>query len=115
VSNPPRQKGTKEETAFVNDWNAYFGSVGNGQAIRMPAGSRYDIHVSADDDDIVDVLSTKADRTERLVTLRFKDFMRLWGKANQDYDFRPTLRVESKRYRRFALHGIFFSKFGAKR
>lgn len=114
-----RQKGTREETAIVNEWNDYFGV--SHHARRMPAGSRYDVHVDGfSDPEIappVDVLVTRADKGERLATLRFKDLMTLWSEANTGgYELAPELHMESKRYARFALHTIFFTKFGkAKR
>jgi hypothetical protein len=102
----PKDKGTAEETAIVNDWNFHFeGEI----ARRMPAGALYDVFVDGQPGGI-DVLATRADRGERLVTLRHSDFMRLWERAYR----RPCLYIESKRYAKFALHTIFFSKFGKR-
>jgi hypothetical protein len=113
MANPPRQKGTTEETAIVNEWNAYFPRR---LARRMPAASRYDIHVDGAWPGIrvVDVLSTRADRGERLVTIRFEDFMSLWSDATTT-GAEPTLHIESKRYARTAIGTIFEKKFGRKR
>ena len=116
MANPPRKKGTTEETAIVNEWNGYGFEYGNHPARRMPAGSRYDIHVDGlDGPHTVDVLMTRADRGERLVTMRFSDFMPLYSMATADWDTAPELHIESKRYARFALHSIFFNKFGRKK
>ncbi len=111
MSNPPRQKGTKEETAIVNEWNGLL-SYG-ATARRMPASSVYDIHVEGFEP-AIEVLATRADRGERLVTLRFKDFVRLWGLANDDVLDAPELHIEAKRYARFAVNTLFASKFGKK-
>ena len=109
-----RQKGTTEETAIVNDWNGYMCDPRH-VARRMPAASRYDVHVDGSYPGayVIDILSTRQDRGERLVTMRFKDLMALYGTASRD--IAPSLHIESKRYARFALHGIFFSKFGKKK
>lgn len=109
MTNPPRKKGTAEETAIVIEWNDYFDD--GPYARRTPAGSRYDIHVDGWLPP-VEVLSTRADRGERLITLRFSDFMAL---VDGHVDPRPEIYIESKRYARFALHTIFFAKFGRKR
>ena len=109
-----RTKGTREETAIVNDWNArHHLCYGRHQARRMPASSRYDIYVDAGGPDraTYEVLATRADYGERLVTMRWGDFKELWDLASQHS---PNLRIEVKRYARFALHAIFFQKFGTK-
>lgn len=108
MSSPSKQKGTAEETAIVNDWNSY---LSHG-ARRMPAGARYDVHVDGHTAAPIDVLSTRADRGERLVTLRFHDFMRLHALCVAPA---PELHIESKRYARFSLHTIFESKFGKRK
>lgn len=108
-----RAKGTKEESAIVNDWNAgHYLCRGAHQARRMPANSRYDIYVDSGSDSrpTYDILSTRADYGERLVTMRWGDFKELWDLAREQS---PNLRIESKRYARFALHTIFFGKFGS--
>jgi hypothetical protein len=111
VSNPPRQKGTTEETAVVNDWNWDFVTP-KYKARRMPASSVYDIQVEGAAPP-ADVLMTRADYGERLVTLRFQDFAEIWANANAgELDLAPELHIEVKRYKRFSLHTIFFKKFG---
>jgi hypothetical protein len=109
MSNPSKQKGTGEETAIVNRINEF---DGRSRARRAPNGAHYDVHVDTAGDacyEFIDVLSTRADRGERLVTLRFEDFLDIWAYSALG------LHIESKRYARFALHTIFFSKFGRKK
>jgi hypothetical protein len=115
MANPPRQKGTTEETAIVNEWNNYFAAFEvEHVARRMPAGARYDIEVDGfewGDRSPIEVLSTRSDRGERLVTLRFADFMDLYGIGKEP----PVLHIEAKRYARTAIGTIFEKKFGRKR
>jgi hypothetical protein len=105
VSNPPKQKGTAEETSDVRDW----WTVGRA-AKREPAGAPYDVHVPAKNGflvQIVETLATRSDRGERMVTMRHRDFRDLIEQL-------PHVEVheEVKRYSRFALHSIFEKKFG---
>lgn len=111
MANPPRAKGTREETAIVNDWNERHGMCHAHKARRMPASSTYDIFVDAGSTErpYYDVLATRADYGERLITMRWGDFKELWDLAAHHS---PNLRMEVKRYRAFALHKIFFDKFG---
>ena len=116
MANPPKKKGTTEESAFVKDWNTYFGGYIH-KARRMPASSVYDIEVDGfeyGDRPAIDVLATRADRGERLVTLRFTDFLNLYGGYDHEIE-PPVLHVEVKRYARFATNTIFEKKFGKRK
>jgi len=107
-----RAKGTAEETRIVNRWNDYFGRV---VARRTAASSAYDVRVQVGDvtREPFEVLATRADRGACLYTLREEDFLRLFH--SYAFYFSTPVHIESKRYARFALHTIFFSKFGRKR
>lgn len=109
MANPPRQKGTKEETSIVARWNLYWGRK---VARRNPASALFDItvEVGVPIHDPIEVLSIRADRGERLYVLREEDFLSLFGA----YEFaRGTpVHIEAKRYARFQTWTLFFSKFG---
>ena len=115
MSNPSKQKGTKFETKIVNDLNDHFGgaTVGGVYAKRMPAGSRYDIYNVRPTNPgytPTDILVAKADYGPPLVTLRWSDFLSLWGLAmGEAYD--GPLHIEAKRLAKIALHSIFEEKF----
>lgn len=111
MSNPPKRKGTAEETSIVRRWNEWAGRI---IARRTAASSTFDILVQDGEaiHEPIEVLSTRADRGQRLYTLREDDFLTLWGA----YEFarHTPVHIESKRYARFALHTIFEKKFGRK-
>lgn len=110
-----RQKGTAEETRIVNAWNEW---ICRDVARRNPAGAPWDVTVEMRQPspslDPIQVLSTRADRGEPLYTLRETDFIGLVDAASSIMGDKP-IHIESKRYARFALHTIFFSKFGKRK
>jgi hypothetical protein len=107
MSNPPKQKGTAGETELVRMLQAE-----GVPAWRNPPSAIFDVSVPGDYDGmrVIEVLATRPDRGQWLVTLTFKDFMFLY-----DRDVRYPLAVEVKRYARFAHHKIYEAKFGRKR
>jgi hypothetical protein len=109
VTNPSRKKGTSGEGEVVDLWNDYFGCP---IARRNPASAKFDITVSEKPalHPPIEVLATRPDRGEWLVTLRHSDFMEVFG----DSEFYRTtpVHIEVKRYSRFAHHEIFRKKFG---
>ena len=116
MANPSKQKGTAFETKIVNDLNKAFGSqvVGGVFAQRTPASSRYDIvNVRPTNPEFipVDIVVAKADYGPPLVTMRWQDFLMLWGcMMGESYD--GPLHIEAKRLSKIALHKIFQEKFG---
>ena len=107
MANPPKKKGTAGETELLKLLPAY--------AQRTSAGMNYDIYVPGGTDVTfrpTEVLATRPDRGRWLVTLDLDAFLRMYYDTTQDYDLRPHLKIEVKRYKRFALHTIFEQKFG---
>jgi hypothetical protein len=104
VANPPRKKGTAYETEVVREIE------GSGlQATRTPAGSRYDISVKGGTGRTIDGLATRTDRGQSLVTIRLQDFIHLLTSHGD------AAHIECKRYKSFAHHTIFESKFGKEK
>jgi hypothetical protein len=109
MANPPRKKGTAAETELKRRIEAVLGSD---TCTRMPAGTTFDLRVyGAAGDPPIEVLATRPDRGQWLVTLRLDDLLQLYWDAPYVND----MHVEVKRYRRFSLHTIFEGKFGGKR
>ena len=103
MANPPRKKGTGEETAVVNDW------IADGfLARRMPAGSLYDIAIPVDarSAGVLEVLTMRADRGERLAVIRHQDLRTLLAGGKP-----RAVHEEVKRYRSLAVWTIFRKKF----
>lgn len=64
----------------------------------------------------IEVLATRPDRGQWLITLTLSDFKRLMLTLDAAAEpFVTEVHVEVKRYRRFSLHTIFNSKFGEKK
>ena len=104
MANPPRKKGTAAETELVNLLAEYKLTL-----TRQPAGSTYDLGRGGLDP-AIEVLATRPDRGEWLMTIRLKDFATLVRALDRSGPRR--LHVEVKRYARFALHSIWNQKFG---
>lgn len=101
MSNPPKAKGTAYETE-VKRALGYLGLV------RTPPGTKWDIELPGTAP--VEVLATRPDRGETLVTLRLVDFVALFDAYTKEKE-NPGLRIECKRYKAFSLHSIFHEKF----
>jgi hypothetical protein len=100
VSNPSKQKGTHGESELVG----YFQAAGF-PAIRTSPGMKHDITIVGDREKPLEVLATRPDRGQWLMTMRLEDFNNL---------YRLSLRqahVECKRYKKFSHHSIFEDKF----
>lgn len=116
MTNPPKKKGTAGETelrslivAFIVAAYRYIDAGTAERAVeRMPASAGYDLRVLGADGHRVEVLATRPDRGQWLVTLRLQDFLDLWN-AGQ---YPPDLHIEVKRYARMIWHTIFTGKFG---
>ena len=110
MANPPKAKGTGAETELKRRLAEYGIEVQ-----RTAASSTYDLDRGAGDEGL-EILATRPDRGEWLVTLRLHDLATLINIA----DANPLtsagvlpLHIEVNRYARFALHTIFKNKFGA--
>ncbi len=105
MANPSKQKGTAGETELVKRFRAE-----GFEARRTSPGMNYDVHVSPSPGYgmHVDALATRPDRGEWLVSVRLVDFIDLLNASTFG------ARLEVKRYKSFAHHGIFEKKFGRK-
>lgn len=103
MSNPSKAKGTRAETEFSRLMAAAGITLK-----RTEAGCPWDLESFpwVPDAQRMDVLATRPDRGEWLVTMRYRDVATLLQ------GYAVNLRVESKRYARFSLHSIFAAKFG---
>jgi len=108
MSNPPRQKGTSYETELVNQWNACFGD--SNPMVRNPASATFDLTKPGYGREPLEILATRPDRGQSLVTMRWTDFMSLFGSFT--FERSTPVHVEAKRYKRFSLHSIFEETFG---
>lgn len=107
MANPPKKKGTAGETELLRLLAGYGITVQ-----RRAASARHDLFregLGAP----VEVLATRPDRGEWLLSIRLDDFAELIREA--DDTWAPPLHIEVKRFKSFAHHRIFTSKFGRKR
>jgi hypothetical protein len=104
VANAPKKKGTGGETEFLRlmDWDGL---------VRTPPTTEWDLELPGFRPGI-DVLATRPDRGQWLVTIPAVEFRELLLAHLKLTDTMPRLRIEVKRYRRFSLHTIFEGKFG---
>ena len=107
MANPSKKKGTGGETELLRLLAAEGLTF-----VRTPPGTNYDL--TNQNPDILElqpleVLATRPDHGEWLVTLRLADFIVLL----QERELWET-HIEVKRYARFALHTIWNAKFGRK-
>jgi hypothetical protein len=100
VANPPRQKGTRFETAVVNRGLDYGLNIR-----RMPPGCRYDIHVWGSTGRTIEALAAKQNYGPALVTIPLDDFFHLL-KEHGD-----AAHIECKSLKKIALHSIYQDKF----
>lgn len=107
-----KQKGTGGETELrklLEDYGLLF--------VRTPASSDYDLTNARPDRmelEPLEVLATRPDRGEWLMTMRLEDFAMLL-EATAANPWSPGVietHIEVKRYARFALHTIWNKKFG---
>ncbi len=101
MANPPRKKGTGYETEIVREAEG-FGLT----AERQPSGARYDIGIRGGTGRTIDGLATRPDHGQSLVTIKLSDFLHLLASHGDG------AHIECKRYKSFAHHTIFESKFG---
>lgn len=116
MANPSKAKGTGGETELLR---ALLGRGVLGVRRTSP-GKLWDLERPAEDaNDYINALATRPDRGQWLVTLSLDDFCALVRYDDTASGERGIplsgLRVEVKRYARFALHRIFESKFGGKK
>lgn len=109
-----KQKGTGGETELrklLEERGLHF--------VRTPASSDYDLTNARPDVlelEPLEVLATRPDRGEWLMTMRLNDFVDLLTAAAAA-PWSPGVwetHIEVKRYARFALHTIFEKKFGPR-
>jgi len=103
VANPPKKKGTGAETELKSLLEARFGRPFR----RTPPGASWDLETAdgrGSADPPIMVLATRPDRGRWLFTMPLED----WA----DDPSSAEIRVESKRYKRFAHHTIYEEKFG---
>ena len=104
MANPPKKKGTGGETELLRLLAKLPGST----LVRTPASSNVDL-ARPGGEPVINVLATRPDRGEWLITMDLETFKTLvWAWE------RSALRVEVKRYARFALHAIWQKKFGTR-
>ena len=103
MSNPSKAKGTGGETELLR-------LLRLPGLVRTPASSNVDL-ARPGWDPAVRVLATRPDRGQWLITMDLETFCALLDAGEP---FEQKLEIECKRYKRFSLHGIFESKFGAK-
>lgn len=101
MANPPKKKGTAGETELLR-------VLSLPGLVRTPPTTSYDLARPGLAPPI-EVLATRPDHGEWLMTMRMEDFLHLLG------DDECELHIEVKRYARFALHTIWNSKFGRKK
>lgn len=110
MANPSKQKGTGGETELLRILAGYKLTF-----VRTPASSPYDLTNAAPhrfELHPLDLLATRPDRGEWLVTMRVDDFADLLKGHALGGDPWET-HIEVKRYKKFSLHTIFKGKFGA--
>jgi hypothetical protein len=108
MSNPSKQKGTGGETELLRLLD-YPGLV------RTPPTTLWDLELPGNDQ--FNVLATRPDHGQWLMTMDLNTFKTLFGfylSDRQTSRYEPGLRIEVKRYSRFALHAIWNKKFGRK-
>lgn len=110
MSNPPKQKGTGGETEVLRELT----HLGIDGLVRTSPGMPWD--VERDGTMPVEVLATRPDHGQWLITMTLADFQDLFTALDQDVQDEQNqklgLRIEVKRYRRFSHHTIFESKYG---
>lgn len=105
MANPPRKKGTGGETELLGILREDAPTLA-----RTAASSVIDLQRLGPDP--INVLATRPDNGQWLMTTNLDDFRRLLsGKVVLEVG----LNIEVKRYKKFSLHTIFEGKFGRKK
>lgn len=119
MANAPKKKGTAGETELLKLLAEY-----GLKFVRMPASADYDLTNATPhrlEPDPLEVLATRPDRGQWLMTMRLDDFAHLLyetgssGPVVYPWENPWETHIEVKRYSRFALHTIFEHEFGGKR
>ncbi len=105
MANPSKAKGTAGETELLRLLEKA-GVMG----VRNPPNADWDLTTKGRGDYPIDVLATRPDRGQWLITLRLADFVDLLDLLNP-----PKLHIEVKRYKKFAHHTIFTDKFDRRK
>jgi len=109
MANAPKKKGTGGETELLRllaDEELVF--------VRTPPTSTYDLTNASPNRlelEPLEVLATRPDRGQWLVTIRVDQLAELLRQAGHAHGIWET-HIEVKRYARFSLHTIFEGKFG---
>lgn len=113
MANPSKAKGTGGETELLRRLHAH----GWHRFRRTPPGRAWDLEDPGytgpgAHNKPLELLVTRPDKGQWLVTLRLDDLLAMLdsGKGADD-----AMRIEVKRYKKFAIHNIFESKFGGKK
>lgn len=113
MSNPPKAKGTGGETELLRIMQAAEPSLR-----RTAASSVYDLE-SEGAFAPIELLGTRPDRGQWLITMAVPDFNFLWSvykhsiaRPDMPRGFVHPMHVEVKRFKKFAHHTIFEGKFG---
>jgi hypothetical protein len=105
--NKPKRKGTAGETELLRALDL-LGIVTH----RTAAGCEWDLERDGEPgDNGMNVLATRPDNGRWLITMTLMDFTALVSVADGEYG-EGRLKVEVKRYAKFAHHTIFEGKFG---
>jgi hypothetical protein len=112
MANPPKAKGTAGETELLHELAPYMPGL-----VRTPPATLWDLEQKGALPSVTELLATRPDRGQWLVTMTLDEFKALWLVVTDavDQSRLPEVRIEVKRYARFALHSIFEKKFGRKR
>lgn len=107
MANPSKAKGTGGETELrvllMDDMPGL---------VRTPASSVVDLYQpgTSRGDPYIEVLATRPDKGQWLMTMSLADFQKLWRLA----DPHEGVAIEVKRFKKFAHHSIFEGKFGKR-
>jgi len=105
MTNKPRQKGTSGEREVLR-------LLAIDGLVRTPASSLVDL-ARPGWNPVIKVLATRPDYGQWLFTIDLPTFKWLVASLD-DHGFEHRLDIEVKRYKKFAQHTIFESKFGSK-
>jgi hypothetical protein len=106
MSNPSKQKGTAGETELLRLLNLP-------GLVRTPPATEWDLELPGTHQ--LNILATRPDRGQWLMTMDLDTFMELFEfyiDGADTFKRKNGLRIEVKRYARFALHAIWEKKFG---
>ena len=108
MTNKPKAKGTGGETELLR-------LLGIHGLVRTPASSPVDL-ARPGWDPAIEVLATRPDHGQWLMTIDLPTFLSLLGALDHAGEGAPPLRlsIEVKRYKKFAHHTLYEGKFGSK-